>query len=134
VASGKLDAAAAALSDALTLDPLAADARMARARLRLDAGDIPGAFLDTQALIDAYPKAQQPWDLRVEIAERVARPDLALSALDASTRLWPSDATAWLKLGLLLRQRGDSPERARQALERARSLSPSLSLPGQQPD
>ena len=133
VASGKLDAAAAALSDALTLDPLAAEARMARARLRLDARDIPGAFLDTQALIDAYPKAQQPWDLRVEIAERVARPDLALSALDASTRLWPSNATAWLKLGLLLRQRGDSPERARQALERARSLSPSLSLPGQQP-
>ena len=73
-------------------------------------------------------EAEEPWDLRVELARRVGRTDLALSALDASTRLWPSNARAWLELGHLLEQRGDT-ERARRALDRARELSPSLVKP-----
>jgi len=92
------------------------------------ADDLPTALRDTQAVIDAYPLAEQPWDLRVEIARRAGRPDLALSALDASTRLWPSNAKAWLQLSVLLQQRGDA-ERARRARERARALSPALDAP-----
>jgi predicted CXXCH cytochrome family protein len=130
MASGAFDAARAAFSDAIVLDPLAAEARLARARLALGMGDVRAALVDTQAVIDAYPKAEQPWDLRVELARRAGRPDLARSALDASTRLWPSNARAWLELGLLLQQRGDT-ERARRALDRARALSPSLVKPAE---
>jgi Flp pilus assembly protein TadD len=128
MASGSFDAARAAFSDAIALDPLAAEARLARARLAVGMGDVRGALVDTQAVIDAYPKSEAPWDLRVELARRVGRTDLALSALDASTRLWPSNARAWLELGHLLEQRGDT-ERARRALDRARELSPSLVKP-----
>jgi len=130
MASGAFDAARAAFSDAIALDPLAAEARLARARLALGMGDVRAALVDTQAVIDAYPKSEEPWDLRVELARRAGRPDLALSALDASTRLWPSNARAWLELGRLLEQRGDI-ERARRALERARALSPSLVQPAE---
>ena len=125
---GALDGARAAFSDAIALDPHAVDARLSRARLALAAGDLPTVLRDTQAVIDAYPKAEQPWDLRVEVARRAGRPDLALSALDASTRLWPSNAKAWLQLSVLLQQRGDS-ERAQRARERARALSPALVAP-----
>jgi hypothetical protein len=125
---GRFDEARAAFSDAIALDPHAADARLARARLALGAGDNVTALRDTQAVIDAYPQAEHPWNLRVELARRVGRPDLALSALDASTRLWPANAQAWFDLSVLLQQRGDA-ERARQALERARSLSPALVSP-----
>jgi hypothetical protein len=125
---GAIDDARAAFSDAIALDPHAADARLARARLALAAGEIPSVLRDTQAVIDAYPKAEQPWDLRVELARRVGREDLALSALDASIRLWPSNAKAWRDLAVLLQQRGDA-ERAQKALERARALSPPLAAP-----
>jgi Flp pilus assembly protein TadD len=125
---GAEGAARAAFSDALALDPHAADARLARARLALAAGDIATALRDTQALIEAYPKAEQPWDLRVDIARRAGRMDLALAALEASTRRWPSNARAWSQLGALLQQRGDA-ERAEKALERARALSPALAAP-----
>jgi predicted CXXCH cytochrome family protein len=122
---GKIDAATAAFSDAIAIDPNAADARLARARLRLDAGDIRSAGLDTEAVIRTYPQAEQPWDLRIEIAQRTGRPDLALSAADASTRLWPSNPRTWAIVAALAGPRGE-PERARQALERARQLDPAV--------
>jgi predicted CXXCH cytochrome family protein len=123
--SGRLEPAKAAFSDALALDPLAAGALLGRARLRFDSGDLSGALVDTQTVIEAFPAAEQPWDLRVEMAERAGRADLVLAGLRASTRRWPSNPLQWMKLGLLLRQRGDLEE-ARRAIERARSLRPSL--------
>jgi predicted CXXCH cytochrome family protein len=122
---GRLEPAKAAFSDALALDPLAAGALLGRARLRLDTGDMSGALVDTQAVIEAFPAAEQPWELRVEMAERAGRPDLVLAGLRASTRRWPSNPLQWMKLGLLLRKRGDLEE-AQRAIERARSLRPSL--------
>jgi hypothetical protein len=127
-ATGRFDAAKAAFSDALALDPRLAGARLGRARLLLDTGDPAGALVETQAVIEVHPAAEQPWDLRVEIAERAGRRDLVLAALKASARRWPSNAGTWLRLGLLLRQQGDA-EGARQALERARALRPSLVSP-----
>ncbi len=129
LATGRPRDALAAYSDAIVLEPLAAGALMGRARLRFDAGDVAGALTDTQAVIDAFPRAEQPWSLRAHMAERLGRPDLALTAYAAVTEIWPSDPVAWLKLGLLARQRGDV-ERARAAFERARTLEPSLTLPG----
>jgi Flp pilus assembly protein TadD len=126
--TGKLTEAAKAFSDAIELDPNAADARMARARISLDMGDLAGALLDSQAVINAYPQAEQPWDFRIEVAERSGRPDLAFSAADASTRVWPSNPRAWAKLAQFARARGDI-ERANQAIERARALSPSIAEP-----
>jgi len=129
--TGKVHEALAAFSDALLLDPLNAGALLGRARLRFDLGDIRGALLDTQAVIEAYPRAEQPWTLRAHFAERLGRTDLALTALLAANRHWPSDAIGWYKQGLLLRQNGDI--RAEEALERARTLQPSLNLPGAGP-
>lgn len=123
--AGRLEPAHAALSDAIALDPRATAARLARARLSLDMGDVRGAMVDTQAVIDAHPQSEAPWNLRVEIAQRVGRLDLALSAADASTRLWPSNARAWTTLAALARQAGDDA-RAQAALERARALEPAL--------
>lgn len=122
---GQFEPAKGAFSDALALDRLTASALMGRARLRIDTGDVAGALVDTQAVIEAFPAAEQPWDLRVEMAERAGRADLALAGLKASTRRWPSNAEQWLKLGLLLRQQGDI-EGAKRALDRARSLGPSI--------
>lgn len=132
MASGRFEAAAAAFSDALELDPLDPGSLMGRARLYFDTGNVGGAVTDSQMLIDNYPRAEQPWELRVSMAERLGRPDLALAALEESTRRWPSNATSWYKLGLLLEQRGDGA-RARSAYERAKLLRPSLSLPGAGP-
>jgi cytochrome c-type biogenesis protein CcmH/NrfG len=122
---GELESANAAFSDAVKLDPRAASALLGRARLRFDTGDVGGALLDTQAVIEAYPAAEQPWDLRVEMAERAGRADLTLAGLKATTSRWPSNAAQWLKLGLLLRQQGDAAG-AKRAFDRARSLRPSL--------
>jgi hypothetical protein len=126
---GAVDAALAAFSDAVALDAQSPDARLARARLALARGDIRGALFDTQAVIVRYPHAEQPWDLRVEIARRAGRPDLVLAALQESTRRWPSNARAWLEISALLQERGDA-QRAREALERARTLSPGLAAAG----
>lgn len=132
MAGGRMEEAARALSDAIAIDPNAADARMARARLSLDRGDVRGAGIDTEAVIRAFPQAEQPWDLRIEIAQRTGRPDLALSAADASTRLWPSNPRTWTIVAALAAGRGQS-DRARQALERARTLSPSVVSNSRQP-
>ena len=132
LASGRPDAALAAFSDALELDPLAAGPRMGRARLRFDRGDPTGAIFDTQVVIENYPLAEQPWLLRARIGERLGHLELTREALDAATQLWPSDPRSWYKLGLLLDQRGESG-RARSAFSRARKLQPSLELPGAGP-
>ncbi len=132
LATGHPVDAIAAYSDALALEPLNAGALIGRARLRLDTGDLTGALADTQAVIDHFPRAEQPWNLRVAIAERAGRPDLALTALKAAVERWPSDPVAWFKIGLLSRQRGDR-EGASAAFERARALQPSLELPGAGP-
>jgi hypothetical protein len=122
--TGKIGAATRAFSDAITIDPGAADARMARARLRFDAGDLAGAGLDAEAVIKMYPQAEQPWDLRIEMAQRMGRVDLALSAADASARLWPFNPRTWAIVARLADQSGQT-ERARQVRERLRVLSPS---------
>ena len=131
MATGRFEAALAAFGDALALDPLLAGARLGRAQLRFDLQDVVGALEDTQAVIDAYPRAEQPWELRASMAERLRRPDLASSAFEAYVRIWPSNPTVWTKLGLLRRQSGDAAG-ALQALEQAQILSPSLRLPGAQ--
>ena len=122
IGAGNLKAARDAFSDAIAVDPRSAQARLARARVSLDAGDVRTAMIDTQAIIDTYPRAEQPWDLRVGIAQRVGRPDLALTAADASTRLWPSNAHAWIALAAAAEASGDV-ERARKARERALTLT-----------
>ena len=80
---------------------------------------------DTQAVIDAFPRAEEPWDLRVAVARAVGRPDLELSALEASTARWPSNARAWRELSVLLDRRGHFA-RAERAREQVRRLQPSL--------
>jgi len=125
MATGAIAAAQAAFADAIALDPRAAEARLARARLAVARGDIRGAMTDTQAVIDAYPRAEEPWDLRVALARRVGRADLELSALEASTARWPSNAAAWHDLAVLLDRRGQFA-RAERAREQVRRLQPSL--------
>ncbi len=127
MARGEIDAALAALGDALALDPSRPSARLARARLRLDRGDIAGTLEDSQMVIEMFPSAEQPWRLRVDLAERTGRVDLAQAGLEALTRRWPSDGVAWHKLALLLEQTGRSDEAAH-ASERALRLAPEVDL------
>ena len=123
--TGRRSEALDAYSDALVLDPMEPSVRLGRARLRLAGGDVRGVLEDTQFLIDNFPRSEQPWLLRVEMAEQMRRPDLARTALLAAVDIWPPNAVAWYKLGLLHRQVGDEA-RAVPALERARRLRPSL--------
>jgi Tfp pilus assembly protein PilF len=125
MAAGSVEAASAAFGDALAIDGAMADVRLARARLALDRGDLASALVDTQAVIEAHPDAEHPWDLRFEIAQRGGRSDLAVAALEASVRRWPANPRAWVALARLLRARGDI-DRADDALARARALRPSL--------
>ena len=127
LSAGDFGAADAAFSDAIALDPASPGARLGRARLRLDGGNVLGVLEDTQVVIDNFPRAEQPWRLRLELAERAGRFDLALQALEAIVERWPSDAAAWQKLGLILQQEGQA-DRAAEALRRGRALSPSLDL------
>jgi predicted CXXCH cytochrome family protein len=129
--AGKIPAATRAFSDAIMIDPGAADARLARARISLDAGDLAGVGLDTEAVIKMYPQAEQPWDLRIDVARRVGRPDLELSAAEASARLWPFNPRTWAIIADVADRSGQT-ERARQAHERLRALSPSarIAAPG----
>lgn len=124
MASGRTEEALAAFGDALKLDPVSPGALMSRARLRFAGGDVRGALEDTQVVIDNYPRAEHPWNLRAEMAERLNQPRLMTSALLASVEIWPSNAAAWYKLGRGLAE--IDVGQSRSALERARTLSPGL--------
>lgn len=122
---GDAAGAVAAYSDALALDPALAGARLARARLRLDLGDLVGVVEDTQFVIDRHPSAEGPWDLRAEMALRLERPEMALEALARSLERWPPRAESWLMLGRLRLALGDR-RGAGEAFEQAFALEPSL--------
>lgn len=122
-ARGRVAEALAAYGDALALDPHRAAARMGRARLRFDTGDLPGMVEDTEVVIQAHPEAEAPWLLRGEMALRLGRPDMALRAFEAAAERWPSNAAVWRQLARLRGEMGRDAE-ARQALERAEALEP----------
>lgn len=123
-AGGRPHEALLALDDALSVDPERAGARLTRAEFRLRAGDRRGLLADTQVLIQAFPRAEAPWNLRAALALQARNAPLALAAFDASTRAWPSDAGAWHEYGRLLRGAGRTRE-ARTALGHAHRLAPS---------
>ena len=125
LAQGRPEEAFLAYGDALKVAPLSPGALLSRARLAVGKGDVRTMLIDSQQLIDSFPVAEQPWELRLLFAERAGRPKLALEALREATRAWPSNGTFWWKLGLLEEQDGD-PAAASQALDRARQLQPSL--------
>lgn len=132
MAKGRFQEALDALNDALRLDPKQAGALLTRAQLRFDLGEVGGALQDTQTVIDLYPDAEQPWDLRAHMAERLGRIDLAQAAFEASEKRWPSNAAQLFKLGLLQRQVGLDAE-AQTALQKAFLIDPDLELGGAGP-
>jgi len=125
LAQGRPQEAFLAYGDALTVAPLSPGALLGRARLAVGMGDVRTMLIDSQALIETFPQAEQPWELRLMFAERAGRTELALEALREATRAWPSNGTFWWKLGLLEQQNGNAPAATR-ALDRARQLQPSL--------
>ena len=129
MSKGRFQEALAAFDDALFIDPQSAPVLLTRAQLRFDLGQVGPALQDTQTVIDLYPKAEQPWDLRATMAERLSRVDLAQVAFEASDARWPSNATQLYKLGLLLRQVGRHEE-AEDALQTAYLLDPDLEIGG----
>ena len=125
LASGRIPAALNAFDDALTVDPANAGARLERARVRLDTGDVRGGLIDTEEVIRSHPQADAPWRLRAAFALRVGRLDLAREALEKVVELWPPDAAVWLQLGRIYQELGNEAQ-AEVALARARALQPSL--------
>jgi hypothetical protein len=124
-ATGDVDGALAAYSQALSLSPYRADSLLARARLLFELEDFEGVVRDTEILVTAYPRSEAPWDLRAFLALRLGNPAMAASALETSTRLWPSNPQAWRDLGRLRLAAGQA-ELAEGAFRRARALAPSL--------
>jgi len=125
LAAADFASAERAFNDALSIAPGHAAARMQRATLNLQTGDLAAALRDSETLIQQYPLAEQPWDLRVLVAERASRADLAISALQQSLARWPSNGRNWWKLGLLLQQQGDADGHD-QAMRQVRRLAPAL--------
>lgn len=127
-AAGRLEEALNAYGDALALDAQRAEARIARARLRLDLfdrGASPiGVVQDTEVVIEQHSGAEQPWLLRAELALRLERPDMALQAFEEAVERWPSNPGVWLQIARLRRllERPGVDE----AEARLHQLSPSL--------
>ena len=117
--------AEAAFSDALRLRPHDADNLLGRARTSAIRGNFKQAMFDTQRLIEAYPTAEAPWQLRAAIAGRLRRADLRVAGLEAVVKRWPSDGRAWLELAESYRARGDA-QAAREAIKRVERLQPAL--------
>lgn len=116
--------ARAAFDDALKIHPTWPSARLARAQLALTQGDPTTALRDTQLIIDTFPQTEQPWLIRLTMAEQARHPDLARAALLAIVEKWPSNASHWYKLGLIERQQGNL-EASQKALDNARHIQPS---------
>jgi hypothetical protein len=123
--AGRFAEAEKALTDALTLDPFRAGARMSRARTRLVLEDARGVVEDTEVLVKTHPRAYAPWDLRAEMALQIGSLDFASQALKKSLERWPSNAPAWAMLGRIQQQMGQGAE-ARASYEKARALQPGL--------
>jgi len=122
-ATGRFEAALSAYGDALELDPRRAGARMGRARLRLDLGDLTGVVDDTDVVIAAHPRSEAPWNLRAELALRLGRLDMAEKALASSSEIWPASAAVWYQLAQIRGLLG-LRELAGEAEVRARELQP----------
>jgi hypothetical protein len=105
-ATGRFEAALSAYGDALELDPHLAGARLGRARLRLDTGDLEGLVEDTEVVLAAHPGAEAPWNLRAELALRLGRLDMAEKAFTASAKAWPGNAAVWYQLAQVRRLLG----------------------------
>lgn len=124
-AKGLWQPAIAAYGDALGVQPDLPGALVARARLHFLTGDFLAVVQDTQTVINAFPEAEGPWEVRADLALRLGRPPMAAQALRESVARWPSNANSWLRLGRLLLAQGDQAA-ALDALGRAHVLEPSL--------
>lgn len=122
---GKFPQALSAYSDALSVNPQEAGARMARARLRFHAGDFLGLVEDTQILINDHPRSEQPWILRAQLAQKLGRADMAASAYSKASEIWPSSFQLWFQLAQAHQALGQG-EQALTADRRARDLNPEL--------
>jgi len=110
---------------ALALDPSHPGARLNRAWLSLDGGDVEGAETDATELLRRYPLAEKPWNLRAAIAGAKGDLPAAVEAFVWSAEAWPSDADVWHDMGRLMLLLGAKDD-ARVMLERAATLRPSL--------
>jgi tetratricopeptide (TPR) repeat protein len=121
--TGETSSALLAFGDALKIDAAHPEARLNRARLRLESGDLEGALSDATILVESYPAADKPWNIRARAAAMAGDIGAAAQALALSTERWPSDPASWHELGRLLLEL-DRPAEARTALEQARRLQP----------
>lgn len=125
MSQGQPKAAAAAFDDALRLDAGHAGALMGRARLALIAGDLKRVIATTQRVIDTFPGAEAPWQLRALLARRLRNIPFQIKGLQAVVERWPSDAGAWHQLFELYERQGASAPAAA-ARARVDALAPGL--------
>jgi predicted CXXCH cytochrome family protein len=123
-ATGDLAGARAAYGDALHADDEHPQARLNRAYLALQAGEIGAAMADVDVLAERHPAAEKVWNLRALAAGQAGQLPSAIGALMESAARWPSDATTWHEAGRLMLQLGDVAG-AREMLRHAVRLDPS---------
>ncbi len=121
---GRAAEAEAAYGDALALDPRHPEARLDRAALALERGELRGALADAELLLTLWPGSEKPWNLRAIAAARGGELPAAAGALSQSVLAWPGDAAVWHELGRMALRLSAGPA-ARAALAQAARLAPS---------
>lgn len=124
-ALGQADQALAAYGRALQVDPSHPQAGLNGAALLRWAGGTQAALDQATALVDRYPRAEKPWNLRYLIAQDNDQLAFAVDALVESVGRWPNDPTSWQALGRLWLSAG-AVEEAGLAFDQAWRLQPSL--------
>lgn len=122
--AGRGEAAEAAWTACLALDPADAHALASRAHVRAQAGRLEAAIGDLQALVLRHPaRSAADWFNLAFLLEQAGRLGEAESAFRQALALDPKLDRAWYGLGLVLIREGRTDE-AVPALQRATELQP----------
>lgn len=82
------------------------------------------AITEYERVIEKSPHWQTPWPLLIRLQLFRQRPHEVLQLLDRQEKHLRLDAVAWTQRGLAMRLRGDEPETALAAFDRALQLDP----------
>jgi tetratricopeptide (TPR) repeat protein len=121
---GDLQAARAALTRAVELDPLGPGAQTALGDLDLRQGDFAAAELHYRQALVVRPYASRGFKLLAIAESKAGQREKALALAAEATRRWPDDFEAQLLHALFLGEAGESPQAAA-AFAAARRLRPS---------
>jgi MSHA biogenesis protein MshN len=120
VENKRLDEAAELLQEGLQLQPAQISWAMSLARLQVDRGDLPAAWVTLQRSLPAAANSADYQGFAAHVLQRLGRYKESAEYYQAATRLAPGEGRWWLGLGLALEADGH-PGEAREAMQRAKA-------------